>query len=146
LYRADDKSKPGAGGKAIHVGWQAETTSKLPYEMTIRFLLEPGADGRPSLNPDTEFERMSVKLPEMFRGWFKPGLQLDEDLGEKLARWSVDRAPSATEAKIRDRIKVLKWAGAEVVAFLRANWSKEKLAELTAEEQADALAKLEKMS
>lgn len=148
-YRAEDKTKPVEGGKPVHLGWQAETTSKLPYDMTIRFLLPPASDGRPNLTPDTEFEKLSIKLPEDFRGWFKPGLQLNEDLGEKLARWSVGdqgAAPSDLELKIRSRVKALKWGGAEAVAFLRANYSKETIASLTAEEQADALSKLEKMS
>src|SRR5512141_85239 len=89
-YRADDKTKPIAGGKPVHVGWQAETTSKLPYMMTIRFLLPPASDGHPNLNPDTEFEKLSIKMPKQFRDWFKPGLQLNEELGERLARWSVE--------------------------------------------------------
>ena len=87
-YRAKEKMKPGAGGKPVDMGWQAQTTSDLPYEMTVRFLLEPGSDGRPNLRPDTEFEKLSIKMPQMFRDWFQPGLQLNEDLGEKLARWS----------------------------------------------------------
>ena len=46
---------------------------------------EPGSDGHPNLTPETDSEKMSVKLPEQFRGWFKPGLQLNEELGERLA-------------------------------------------------------------
>lgn len=91
-YRANDKIKPAPKGSTskepIHLGWTAETTSTLPYMMTIRFLLPPGSDGKPNLNPDTEFEKLSIKMPVMFRDWFRPGLQLNPDLGEKLARWS----------------------------------------------------------
>lgn len=88
-YRATDKSKPGPGGKPVHLGWSAETTSNLPYMMTVRFLLPPGADGHPNLTPDTEFEKLSIKMPIQFRDWFRKGLQLNRDLGEKLARWSL---------------------------------------------------------
>jgi hypothetical protein len=92
-YRADDKIKPAPKGSVnkepIHLGWTAETTSKLPYMMTVRFLLPPGSDGRPNLTPDTEFEKLSIKMPIQFRDWFKPGLQLNEDLGERLASWSI---------------------------------------------------------
>src|SRR6185295_9544126 len=37
-YRAEDKTKPSdkKGEKPIHLGWTAETTSKLPYMMTVR--------------------------------------------------------------------------------------------------------------
>jgi hypothetical protein len=88
-YRAQDKTKPVAGGKPVHLGWQAETTSPLPYEMTVRFLLPPGSDGHPNLTPDTEFERLSIKNPVQFREWFQPGFQLTADVGERLARWAA---------------------------------------------------------
>ena len=94
LYRAQDKTKPGKSkadggdGKPIHKGWQAETTSDLPFYMTARFLLPPGSDGHPNLNPDTEWERLAIKNPQQFRGWFKEGFQLTEEIGEKLARWA----------------------------------------------------------
>jgi hypothetical protein len=148
LYRADDKTKPVQGGKPIHVGWQAETTSKLPYEMTIRFLLEPGADGHPSLNPDTEFEKMSIKLPEQFRGWFKPGLQLNEDLGEKLARWSVGEEAKPVDANrdaVASEIKRLKWKRDDAKAFFRANYSVDTFGELTPEQQAASVVELRKV-
>jgi len=104
-YRADDKTKPVGGGKPVHIGWQAETTSKLPYDMTIRFLLPPGSDGCPNLNPDTEFEKLSIKMPCIFRDWFKPGLQLNEELGERLAKWaSGDSAPRQIANKLVARL------------------------------------------
>lgn len=99
-YRAEDKTKPDKGGKAVHLGWQAETTSKLPYDMTVRFLLPPGSDGRPNLTPDTEFEALQIKNPGQFREWFKPGFQLTEEIGERLASWALgSAAPAASEEK-----------------------------------------------
>lgn len=146
-YRANDVTRPREGGRPDHIGWTAETTSKLPYEMTVRFLLKPGSDGHPNLTPETDSEKMSVKLPEQFRGWFKPGLQLNEELGERLARWSVgEAAPVNHEATIRAEVKRLKWGGSEAVAFLRANFSKDTIAELTGEEQAKAVAELRKVT
>lgn len=98
-YRANDKIKPVRGGEPIHMGWTAETTSTLPYMMTVRFLLPPGSDGHPNLKPDTEFEKLSIKMPIQFRDWFKPGLQLNEETGERLARWSVgESAPAGSPA------------------------------------------------
>jgi hypothetical protein len=94
LYRAQDKTKPGKSkadggdGKPIHKGWQAETTSDLPFYMTARFLLPPGSDGHPNQNPDTEWERLAIKNPQQFRDWFKPGFQLTAEIGERLARWA----------------------------------------------------------
>ncbi|HKV10737.1 MAG TPA: ATP-binding protein [Thermoanaerobaculia bacterium] len=106
LYRAQDKTKPGKSkkeggdGKPVHKGWQAETTSDLPYYMTARFLLPPGSDGHPNLSPDTEWERLAIKNPQQFRGWFKPGFQLNRDIGEKLARWAMGTEGTASASPL----------------------------------------------
>lgn len=87
-YRAEAKIKPRPGKAPEDLGWQATTTSKLPYEMTVRFLLPPGSNGVPLLQPTVPGEKLVVKNPEQFRDWFKDGDQLSEDMGEKLARWA----------------------------------------------------------
>jgi hypothetical protein len=105
LYRASDKSKPGPGGKPLHLGWKAETTSNLPYLMTARFLLLPGSDGCPVLKADTQAEELSIKLPIQFRDLIKPGLKLNRDLGEKLARWAQgteEAKPTSSELNERN--------------------------------------------
>lgn len=95
LYRGRDKTKPGKSkreggdGKPVHMGWQSETTSDLPYNMTIRFLLPPGSDGHPNLTPDTEWEKLAVRTPVQFRDWFKPGFQLNRAVGRRLAEWAI---------------------------------------------------------
>ncbi len=83
-YRA--KEKMDSNFKST--GWQPETTSALIWEMTARFLLTPGSDGRPTFNPELALEKMLTKNPEFFRDWFKQGQQLDENLGQKLAEWA----------------------------------------------------------
>lgn len=88
-YRALDKIKPVKGQDPEKLGWQPESTSPLFYEMTARFLLMPGADGKPSFNPEHEAEKLTVKNPEQFRGWFRDGLQLDEATGQRLAEWAA---------------------------------------------------------
>jgi hypothetical protein len=87
-YRAEDKSKPVAGQGIKHIGWQPETTSQLHYACVQRFLLTPGCDGKPTINPAEPLEQILVKNPEQFRGWFTPGVQLDEELGRRLAEWA----------------------------------------------------------
>lgn len=91
-YRAQDKIKPVPGKEPEKLGWQAETTSPLVYEMTARFLLTPSCDGKPTLMPPTEAEKLSVKTPAQFRDWFTPGFQLTEELGERLATWAAGGA------------------------------------------------------
>jgi len=87
-YRATDRVKPVQGQGIKHIGWQPETTSPLVYEMAQCFLLPPGSDGRPELNPAENAEKMLTKTPAQFREWFKPGFQLNEDLGQKMAEWA----------------------------------------------------------
>jgi len=82
------RAKEGMDQKFNSTGWQPETTSGLIWEMTARFLLTPGSDGRPTFNPELALEKMLTKNPEFFRGWFKQGQQLDESLGRKLAEWA----------------------------------------------------------
>ncbi len=82
-YRANDVQYP------RKLGWTAETTSTLHYEMMQRFLLLPGSAGVPTLTPETQAEKMLVKQPDQFKGWFKQGEQISEDMGERMARWAL---------------------------------------------------------
>jgi hypothetical protein len=56
--------------------------------MTQRFLLRPGCDGVPDLQPDNESERLMTKNPAQFRDFMRQGTRLSADLGEKFARWA----------------------------------------------------------
>ncbi len=78
-------------------GWQPETTSNLIWEMTARFLLTPGSDGKPTFNPEHALEKMLTKNPEFFKGWFTNGLQLNEELGQKMAEWAQGKAKNTRE-------------------------------------------------
>lgn len=102
-YRADEKIKPITGGAPIKLGWQPETTSKLHYDMTQRFLLTPGCDGVPSLMPETDLERRMVKTPEQFRNLFKSGVPLSEEIGQMLAEWAAGGDIPAAGAKPSDK-------------------------------------------
>lgn len=82
-YRADEKMFP------KKLGWAPETTSKLHYDMVQRFLLPPGCGGVPRLTPELEAEKLLVKTPEQFKSYFRDGVQLSEDVGERLARWAA---------------------------------------------------------
>lgn len=87
-YRAEVKIKPKKGAEPEDLGWQPITTSKLPYDMTVRFLLTPSCGGVPSLLPANPAEKMLVKNPRQFEGWFEPGKPLSEEMGRKLAEWA----------------------------------------------------------
>jgi hypothetical protein len=93
-YRGKDKLQWG-GGEPTDLGLRPETTTDLAYQMTINFLLPSMAEGRPSFTPENQFERDWFKLPIQFRDWFKDGVQLSEDIGERMALWA--RGDSANE-------------------------------------------------
>lgn len=88
LYRAEEKIKPKAGGKPEELGWTPITTSKLPYDMTVRFLLPPGSNGVPTLMPSNPAEKLLTKNPKQFEGWFREGEPLSEEMGQRLAEWA----------------------------------------------------------
>jgi hypothetical protein len=51
-----------------------------------------------------------IKMPEQFRGWFTEGVQLSEEIGERLGRWAKgdaietpqDAPQGETQSKYRD--------------------------------------------
>lgn len=94
-YRGNDKQKPAGNGQMQKTGMQPETTSNLIYEMVQCFLLMPGSDGKPIFRPETNAEKLMVKTPEQFRGWFADGMQLNEDIGQKIATWASGKKSSA---------------------------------------------------
>lgn len=93
-FRAKEKVKmvKNAQGKAeiVPLGWQAIAGDEFVYEMVDRFLLLPGAEGRPAW--DTESLATGVpKLTEDHRELLSAGDQLDERIGAALAEWAMGR-------------------------------------------------------
>lgn len=126
-YRATDRIKPVPGAGIQHIGWQPETTSPLVYEMVQCFLLPPGCDGKPELNPKETAERMLTKTPAQFREWFKPGFQLNEDLGQKMAEWArggvtAPPPPAAETPDLQTLIDLGASKAKEGIAFLEGWW------------------------
>jgi hypothetical protein len=88
LFRAKEKIKPQKGGEPLDLGWQPLGGEDLFYECILRCLLFPGADGKPTWQSDKMGEREIMRLPGWFRDLFAKPRQLDEDIGEQLARWA----------------------------------------------------------
>jgi hypothetical protein len=59
------------------------------YEMVLKCLLLPGANGVPTWKSENAGEKMMIKLPEQFRDLFANKPQLSEDIGQKLAEWAA---------------------------------------------------------
>jgi hypothetical protein len=89
-FRAKQKLKIVKGKNPEQRGFMPLAGEEFVYEMTARFLLLPGADGRPALTSSFEGEREIIKTPIQFRELFaKPGEQLSESLGVLMAQWAA---------------------------------------------------------
>ena len=103
-FRAKESSRPGkdSTGKNIieNFGFMPIAGTEFVFEMTINCLLLPHANGVPSWQSDHKGESMMMKLPEQFKELFpKPGIQLDEDIGQQLAIWAKgDNKPAKKSA------------------------------------------------
>ena len=95
-FRAKDKIKPVKGGEPIHLGWSIIGAPEWIFEQTAACLLMPGACGVPTWSPVESGEKACVKLPGQFRRVFGEPRQLDEEMGEAMAKWAaggVARSP-----------------------------------------------------
>jgi len=89
-FRAKPKLKIVKGRNPEPRGFMPLAGEEFVYEMTARFLLLPGADGRPALQSTFEGEREIIKIPIQFRDLFsRPGEQLSESLGMLMAQWAA---------------------------------------------------------
>lgn len=84
-----DRNGNPTGEKTVgKLGWMPIAGDSFVFEMTLKCLLLPGADGVPTWHPDEAGEKQMCKLPGHFRPFFKDKEQLSEDIGEKLAYWA----------------------------------------------------------
>ena len=93
-FRSKEKLKIVPGAAPIPLGWQAIAGDEFAYEMTVRCLLPPGAEGVPDWGQDA-FKNHVAKLGEQHKHIFPAGKQLDDSIGEKLALWSKGEKPLA---------------------------------------------------
>jgi hypothetical protein len=99
LFRAKEKIKPQKGGEPRDLGWQPIGGEDLFYECFLRCLLLPGADGKPTWQSDKMGELDIMRLPDWFRDVFAKPRQIDEDIGEQLARWAAGGDVGASSAR-----------------------------------------------
>jgi hypothetical protein len=95
-FRAKDKIKP-RGGQVLELGWMPICGEEFMYEMALQILLRPGANGVPDWHSDFEGERSMMKLPKQFMEFFGEPKQIDEQLGERLAKWAAGGIKPAPE-------------------------------------------------
>lgn len=89
-FRAKEKIKMVPGKAPVAMGFQAISGDEWIYEMQLKCLLMPGADGVPTWQSDMPGEQQIIKLPEQFRPLFPSRKeQLSEDIGQRLAEWAA---------------------------------------------------------
>jgi hypothetical protein len=95
-FRAKEKLKLVKGQDPIQLGWQAIAGEEFAFEMTVRCLLQPGSQGVPDWSPEA-FKNGVPKRGDQHVALLPDGQQLNEDVGEKLARWAKGETPGATD-------------------------------------------------
>ena len=88
-FRSKEKLKIVKGKEPEPLGYMPIAGEEFVYEMTVKCLLLPGANGVPSWQSGYSGEKTMMKLVEQFRGTFAEPRQLSEDIGEELARWAA---------------------------------------------------------
>lgn len=149
------------GPKPKPRGWMPIAGDEFVYEMTLNCLLYPGSDGVPTWRTEETGEREIIKLPGQFRGMFKDGEPLSEDVGEQMARWAagVQGQPTAAPKppspppgvpmarrdqidELGREIERLKWTPDAAKAWLMTNYGAPSRAALTEEKAAHAITDL----
>ncbi len=97
-FRAKEKLKIVKGQEPIMLGWQAIAGEEFAFEMTVRCLLPPGANGVPDWSEEA-FKNGVPKRGQQHVALVPNGQQLNEDIGERLAHWAKgDAGPSLADA------------------------------------------------
>jgi ABC-type dipeptide/oligopeptide/nickel transport system ATPase subunit len=102
-FRAKQKIKMVKGKDPEALGFQPIAGEEFVYELTLKCLLMPGANGVPTWQSDMVGEKAMIKLPEQFKETFSknPPPQLTEDIGETLAKWAAGSKTSSSSSKAR---------------------------------------------
>lgn len=95
-FRSKEKLKIETGKDPVQLGWMPIAGDAFLFEMTVSCLLLPGAKGVPTWKTDYPGEKMMIKDPDQFAWLYGEKRPLDEDTGEKLARWAAGDAPAAS--------------------------------------------------
>lgn len=103
-FRAKEKMKMVPGKKPVALGFQAISGDEWIYEMTLKCLLLPGANGIPTWRSEMPGEQQIIKLPEQFRSFFANNPQLSEDIGQQLAAWAAGSSTATADPPSADAL------------------------------------------
>jgi ABC-type dipeptide/oligopeptide/nickel transport system ATPase subunit len=88
-FRAKEKLRIVKGEDPLPLGYMPIAGEEFVFEMVLKCLLLPGANGTPTWSSDFPGERSMIKLPEQFKMMFRQPTQLTEESGEGLAKWAA---------------------------------------------------------
>lgn len=86
----------------VELGLTPVAAPEFLFELTCSALLKAGAQGVPTWTSQLPGEYAAIKLPRQFAEVFKDNRPLDENHGERLARWAAGE-PLKTPAKRKRR-------------------------------------------
>jgi hypothetical protein len=92
-FRAKEKLKLVPGKEPIDLGWQPIAGDRITFETIFTLVLPPHSKGVPDLS--------ASEMRKPFDSMVPVGKPIDEDLGRKLAEWSVGR-PALSEDEVKD--------------------------------------------
>ena len=73
----------------VNQGWVPIGGDAFWYEMRARILLPPGCEGHPKWRSNLEGEQLAIRRPKQFANILRDGAQINEDMGEAMARWAT---------------------------------------------------------
>lgn len=97
-FRAQEKLNFRPGQDPEPMGYMPIAPKGFVFELTAKFLLMPGARGVATWKSEYRGEREMMKQPDQFAELFAKHGQLNEELGEGMARWAAGSAGSVAPA------------------------------------------------
>ncbi|HET9063728.1 MAG TPA: AAA family ATPase [Candidatus Binatia bacterium] len=94
-FRSREKMQPVKGGQPLDLGWMPIAPDEYVYEMHVNLVFMPMSNGTPTWNSNMPGEKRVAKLPGQFRDLLIQSPQIDENIGEQLARWAAGGAVKA---------------------------------------------------
>lgn len=97
-FRSKEKLDVRPGRAPVSLGFMPIGAEDLVYEMTLRALLMPGAEGVPTWQSKEIGEKQMIKLPGWARDMIRTG-PLSEETGAALAQWAKGDAYERDELR-----------------------------------------------
>jgi len=134
-------------------GWQAIAGEEFIYEMLVKFLLLPGAQGVPAWESEYPGERELIKIPEPFLSLKGRRDQLSEDIGEFIGKWCAGgvlpaKSSANSQSTPKGPAKAAPKPATDALAFSKgynAEWRERPLSEAPSAEIASYAAYLQEI-